>query len=101
MLEKGTPIPHGMAVIQGLHLALALSQQDELQKELSGKYPWEFVNEDDLTQLWTNQLADKKNQNQSVQFVLIDGLGQPTIDNPVDIKSWMDCILLLNQKVHG
>ena len=101
MLEKGTPIPHGMAVIQGLHLALALSQQDELQKELSGKYPWEFVNEDDLTQLWTNQLADKKNQNQSVQFVLIDVLGQPTIDNPVDIKSWMDCILSLNQKVHG
>ena len=39
MLEKGTPIPHGMAVIQGLHLALALSQQDELQKELSGNIP--------------------------------------------------------------
>ena len=101
MLEKGKPIPHGMAVVQGLHLALALSQQDKLQKELSGKYPWEFVNEEDLTQLWTNQLADKKNQHQSVQFVLLDALGQPSIDNPVDIKRWMDCILLLNQQVHG
>jgi hypothetical protein len=43
----------------------------------------------------------KKNHSQSVQFVLLDRLGQPTIDNPVDIKRWMDCMLLLNQQVHG
>ena len=90
-----------MAVIQGLHLALALSQQDELQKELSGKYPWVFVNVDALMQLWTNQSADNKNQTRRFQFVIIDGLCLTTIDNPVDIKRWKDCILLLNQKVHG
>jgi 3-dehydroquinate synthase len=101
MLEKGTPIPHGMAVVQGLHLALALSQQEQLQRELSDKYPWEFVDEKDFKRLWANQLADKKNHSQSVQFVLLDRLGQPTIDNPVDIKRWMDCMLLLNQQVHG
>jgi len=101
MLEKGTPIPHGMAVVQGLHLALALSQQEQLQRELSDKYPWEFVDEEDFKPLWANQLADKKNHSQSVQFVLLDRLGQPTIDNPVDIKRWMDCMLLLNQQVHG
>ena len=59
------------------------------------------MDEEDFKPLWANQLADKKNHSQSVQFVLLDRLGQPTIDNPVDIKRWMDCMLLLNQQVHG
>lgn len=97
MHSKGNGISHGRAVIQGLHVALVLSQQQGLQAELAKRYPWANVSTEDFEVLWHHQLADKKNENGEVQFVLLERLGAPTFGNPVNIETWSAAILWLNQ----
>lgn len=101
MQQKGTPISHGRAVVQGLHLALVLSEQVHLQREVARTYPWVTVDPEDLAQLWTFQLADKKNESGEVQFVLLSSLGNATHGNPVNIETWSACILWLNERGNG
>ena len=98
MQQKGTPVSHGRAVVQGLHLALVLSEQVHLQREVARSYPWVAVDPQDLAQLWTFQLADKKNESGEVQFVLLSSLGNATHGTPVSIETWSACILWLNER---
>lgn len=99
--SKGDDVPHGMAVIQGLHLALMLSGQPHLQAELARVYPWKNVLDQDLDTLWKLQLGDKKNQNGEVRFVLLKALGNPVYDQLVERSVWEKCIGALNERQHG
>lgn len=101
MFSKGTPIAHGKAVIQGLHLALVLSQQGHLQMELARKYPWVPVDEADFPQLWTNQLSDKKNEGNQINFVLLEALGRPVYDKHISLEHWAAALNWLNEKVEA
>ena len=98
---SGQPVPHGMAVIQGLHLALMLSGQPHLQTELARIYPWNPISEEQAEVLWQLQLGDKKNEGGTVKFVLLQSLGNPQIDQPVDKELWLQRIQALNQRQHG
>ena len=98
---NGLHVPHGMAVIQGLHLALMLSGQPHLQAELARVYPWEPVLAQDLDTLWELQLGDKKNQSGEVRFVLLNALGNPAYDQPVERSGWEQHIEALNERQHG
>lgn len=98
---SGQPVPHGMAVIQGLHLALMLSGQPHLQAELARIYPWHPISEEQADALWQLQLGDKKNEGGTVKFVLLQSLGNPQIDQPVDKELWLQRIQALNQRQHG
>lgn len=91
------PIPHGLCVIQGLHLALHLSGQDELRAELSQRYPWNPVSPEHLTSLWELQRSDKKSEAGQVQFVLLEDLGKATWGNSVDRDEWEEALLELNE----
>ena len=97
MHSQGNGIPHGCAVIQGLHVALVLSQEQGLQAELATRYPWSKVSMEDFEILWHYQLADKKNENGEIQFVLLEHLGAPTFGTPVSIEAWSAALLWLNQ----
>lgn len=99
--SKGEDVPHGMAVIQGLHLALMLSGQPHLQAELARVYPWKKVLDQDLDTLWKLQLGDKKNQNGEVRFVLLKALGNPVYDQLVERSVWEKRIGALNERQHG
>lgn len=101
MQQKGTPVAHGRAVVQGLHLALVLSEQVHLQREVARTYPWVTVDPEDLAQLWTFQLADKKNESGEVQFVLLSSLGNATYGTAINIETWSACILWLNERGNG
>ncbi|MGB1112774.1 MAG: 3-dehydroquinate synthase [Schleiferiaceae bacterium] len=97
MHSKGSGISHGRAVIQGLHVALVLSHEEGLQAELAKRYPWTNVSMEDFEALWHYQLADKKNENGEIQFVLLEHLGAPTFGTPVSIEAWSAALLWLNQ----
>lgn len=98
-LKKGEPVPHGRAVIQGLHLSLLLSDLQTEHKMLSRIYPWTHVEKGDLDALWELQLGDKKNENGEVKFVLLRAVGNPFWDAQVDRSNWEAAINLLN--THG
>lgn len=101
MQQKGRPVPHGRAVVQGLHLALVLSDQLHLQSELAQVYPWVPVQREDLELLWAAQLADKKNKSGEVQFVLLSSLGNPTYGTAINMETWTAGILWLNKRGNG
>ncbi|HCP41299.1 MAG TPA: 3-dehydroquinate synthase [Cryomorphaceae bacterium] len=97
MRNTSDSVAHGRAVIQGLHVALVLSQEQELQAELAKRYTWTNVSTDDFEALWHYQMADKKNENAEVQFVLLESIGSPTFSNIVTLEDWSTALLWLNQ----
>lgn len=96
-LHGGMPIPHGAAVVQGLHVALHLSEQHDLRDALAARYPWRGVHPAQLEALWRAQLGDKKNQHGQVQFVLLDALGRASWNHPITRAQWEDALLELNE----
>ena len=52
---------------------------------------------EDFEILWHYQLADKKNENGEIQFVLLEHLGGPTFGTPVRLEAWSAALLWLNQ----
>jgi 3-dehydroquinate synthase len=98
---QGDEIPHGFAVVQGLHLALMLSEEWALQALLAQVYPWEKVEDKYFDALWELQLADKKNQAGEVRFVLLNSLGDPVEDQAVDRALWERQIVALNAQSNG
>ena len=93
---QGQPISHGAAVLQGLHVALALSELDDVRKTLSDRYPWEPVAENLFDALWELQLADKKNEDGAVQFILLEAIGAPEIGVEIDKDQWKKALYELN-----
>jgi len=100
-MAQGRHIPHGLAVVQGLHVALMLSGQPHLQAELARVYPWEEVPKEHLDTLWELQLGDKKNQEGEVRFVLLNVLGKAVENQAVSREIWEQRIEALNSRKHG
>lgn len=83
-LEKGTPISHGEAIYIGIILETELSKLTSLEKNeiknyiLSNfKLPY-TPNKNELLKFLEN---DKKNQSKKINFSLLEGIGDCTIDN--------------------
>lgn len=91
-----SPVSHGSAVIQGLHVALYLSEQHDALKALGQSYPWIKVDEDTFDDLWMLMQADKKNVEGQVRFVLLENIGNPTFDCPISEDQFCAAIQHLN-----
>jgi 3-dehydroquinate synthase len=96
MHEQGRSITHGEAVLQGLHVALELSNQQDLLEELRARYTWTIVPEEWFDSLWALQELDKKNRVGSVQFVLLKELGTVNFDQRVIKDEWVQVLNRLN-----
>ena len=96
-LQEGKPLSHGAAVLQGLHVALHLSEQHDLRDELSERYPWLGVHPAQLDALWNAQLGDKKNERGQVKFVLLDALGRASWNHFISRETWENALLELNE----
>lgn len=95
-LAAGTPITHGAAVIQGLHLALALSNQKDLRDALNESQPWVMVASEYYEVLWMLMQSDKKNSSGEVQFVLLEKLGKATWGHAISKAQFYTALDQLN-----
>lgn len=99
MAQNGTPILHGEAVAQGLRCALQLSVSelgldqgvaDTASAALQRFVPLPTGRMTPATAelLWPFMLTDKKNREGQVRFVLLEALGKPQMDQPVDFTTF-------------
>jgi 3-dehydroquinate synthase len=94
--SEDKPVTHGAAVIQGLHVALKLSDQEDLRKQLAEVYPWEPFENSCFDALWERMLGDKKNRDGVVLFVLLEELAAASWDNEITKEEWERALFELN-----
>lgn len=96
LLDKGNPIAHGHAVAIGMHIeAMIALEENKLSseefKEISSfihqKFPFVGVeSEEEITSIIELMLNDKKNSDNKIKGILIEGIGKCTIDHEYDEK---------------
>ena len=88
-LEKGTPISHGEAVFMGMILETEISDLSETNKNEIKNYilsNFALPYTPNKTYLHKFLLNDKKNQNEKINFTLLSGIGNCSIDNLFSIN---------------
>ena len=88
-LEKGTPISHGEAVFMGMILETEISDLSETNKNEIKNYilsNFSLPYTPNKTYLHKFLLNDKKNQNEKINFTLLSGIGNCSIDNLFSIN---------------
>ncbi len=88
-LEKGTPISHGEAVFMGMILETEISDLSETNKNEIKNYilsDFALPYTPNKTYLHKFLLNDKKNQNEKINFTLLSGIGNCSIDNLFSIN---------------
>ena len=83
-LKKDTPILHGKAVALGILLESKLSKLSQEEKREINTYilsNFELPNTPKKSELLPFLMNDKKNINESINFSLLDGIGNCSIDN--------------------
>lgn len=91
-------ITHGAAVIQGLHLALSLSNLSDLQHALKAHYSWTAVAPEYYEALWMLMQSDKKNEGGTVKFVLLEQIGQATWGHEISKSQCFEALDELNAR---
>ncbi|MFT4779786.1 MAG: 3-dehydroquinate synthase [Flavobacteriales bacterium] len=95
------PVLHGDAIAWGMRVALKLSAskcgfpQEELQR-IDGFLKTTYANHQcryEANDLWEIMLADKKNENGEVKFVLLKAIGTPVISQTVTIEEFQAALL--------
>ena len=73
------------------HLSLGFSQTDleEIAGELVRRYPRVSFQERDVTAIADLMKYDKKNRGGRIRFVLLAGIGNPSLDHEVPAQ-WID-----------
>jgi 3-dehydroquinate synthase len=89
-------ITHGAAVIQGLHLALSLSNLRDVQQALQTCYPWTAVASEYYEALWMLMQSDKKNEGGTVKFVLLEQIGRATWGHEISKSQFFKALDNLN-----
>ena len=88
-LEKGTPISHGEAVFMGMILETKISDLSETEKNEIKNYVlsnFSLPYTPKKSNLHKFLLNDKKNQNEKINFTLLSGIGNCSIDNLFSIN---------------
>ena len=88
-LEKRTPILHGEAVFMGMILEAEISDLSETNKNEIKNYilsNFSLPYTPNKTYLHKFLLNDKKNQNEKINFTLLNGIGNCSIDNLFSIN---------------
>ena len=88
-LEKRTPISHGEAVFMGMILEAEISDLSETNKNEIKNYilsNFALPYTPNKTYLHKFLLNDKKNQNEKINFTLLNGIGNCSIDNLFSIN---------------
>ena len=88
-LEKRTPISHGKAVFMGMILEAEISDLSETNKNEIKNYilsNFALPYTPNKTYLHKFLLNDKKNQNEKINFTLLSGIGNCSIDNLFSIN---------------
>ena len=88
-LEKGTPISHGEAVFIGMILETKISDLSETEKNEIKNYVlsnFSLPYTPKKSNLHKFLLNDKKNQNEKINFTLLSGIGNCSIDNLFSIN---------------
>lgn len=111
LLERGTPVPHGVAIAHGLLVSLILSHDllgldsslvSRYATWLRRHYPALPITCRDYDRLWQLARHDKKNSGatDTLNFVLLSSPGHPTYDHPVG-RPDLDAALDLYQELQG
>ena len=88
-LEKRTPISHGEAVFMGMILETKISDLSETEKNEIKNYVlsnFSLPYTPKKSNLHKFLLNDKKNQNEKINFTLLSGIGNCSIDNLFSIN---------------
>ncbi len=88
-LENGTPISHGEAIFMGMILETEISDLSEINKNEIKNYllsNFALPYTPKKTYLHKFLLNDKKNQNEKINFTLLSGIGNCSIDNLFSIN---------------
>ena len=88
-LEKGTPISHGEAVFMGMILETKISNLSETDKNEIKNYVlsnFALPYTPKKSSLHKFLINDKKNQNGKINFTLLNGIGNCSIDNLFSIN---------------
>ena len=88
-LEKRTPISHGEAVFMGMILETKISDLSETEKNEIKNYVlsnFSLPYTPKKSHLHKFLLNDKKNQNEKINFTLLSGIGNCSIDNLFSIN---------------
>mgnify|MGYP003328687499 FL=1 len=93
-LEKGRPVPHGMAVAAGMICELRLSEQVFKKKNffhaeiefLKINFPRVEFSESELPEILSFISSDKKNENRKVKPALLEKIGKANWENEVSLK---------------
>jgi 3-dehydroquinate synthase len=88
-LEKGTPISHGQAVFMGMILETKISDLSETEKNEIKNYilsDFSLPCTPKKSSLHKFLINDKKNQNGKINFTLLNGIGNCSIDNLFSIN---------------
>ena len=83
-LEKGTPISHGKAVFMGMILETEISNLSETEKNEIKNYilsNFALPYTPKKSSLHKFLINDKKNQNEKINFTLLNGIGNCSLDN--------------------
>ena len=93
-LEKGRPVPHGIAVAAGMICELRLSEQVFKKKNffhaeiefLKINFPRVEFSESELPEILSFISSDKKNENRKVKPALLEKIGKANWENEVSLK---------------
>ncbi|MDN6721746.1 MAG: 3-dehydroquinate synthase, partial [Staphylococcus equorum] len=101
-VEYNFKIPHGHAVMIGIIYQFMVANKvlnrdfdisHYINYLVSLNYPLDIINEFEFEALYQLMLKDKKNDQQGVQMVLLDGIGNPVvkhIDKPTLLHAFTD-----------
>jgi len=94
-LKKEKPMPHGYAVAMGMiceaHISvqknlLNLVEYDEIEELLKDKYDFPSLPEKDFSAILEDMRQDKKNEQETINFTLLNGIGSAVINQTADEK---------------
>jgi 3-dehydroquinate synthase len=92
-------LKHGEAIIVGLitelyishkQLSFPLSDLENIKTQLLKHYKLITFSDNDVNQIYDLMIFDKKNEGSSINFVLLEKIGKPIVDEEIDKQLFID-----------
>ena len=101
-------LKHGEAIIVGLitelyishkQLSFPLSDLENIKTQLLKHYKLITFSDNDVNQIYDLMIFDKKNEGSSINFVLLEKIGKPIVDEEIDKQLFKDSFKYYNNSL--